>query len=73
MNKTTQRRPCPQGWPHGRGISGRMPVERVAGCSWIRWPDHRGISGRMPPEYAPKNGFQKTVVENRNSRALIPT
>ena len=31
MNKTTQRRPCPQGWPHGRGISGRMPPEYAHG------------------------------------------
>ncbi|MHB1632861.1 MAG: hypothetical protein ACYCQL_11710, partial [Acidithiobacillus sp.] len=46
MNKTTQRRPCPQGWPHGRGISGRMPVERVAGSPWNRWPDAAGIRRR---------------------------
>ena len=24
--------PLPQGWPHGRGISGRMFMESVAGC-----------------------------------------
>lgn len=35
--------PPPKGWPDGRGISGRMPVERVAECSWNQWPNGRGI------------------------------
>ncbi|MHB1644614.1 MAG: hypothetical protein ACYCS8_18510, partial [Acidithiobacillus sp.] len=54
----------PQGWPHGRGISGRMPVERVAECSWNRWPDHRGISDRMRPEYALRFAAMVTSFEN---------
>lgn len=32
-----------QGWPDGRGISGRMHVERVAGSALSRWPNGRGI------------------------------
>ena len=34
---------CLKGWPNGRGISGRMCVEWVAGSAWNRWPDGRGI------------------------------
>ena len=47
MNKTTQRRPCPQGvaawpwnqWPDHRGTGGRMFMESVAGSPWNQWPD----------------------------------
>ena len=40
------------GWPDGRGLSGRMRVERVAGSPWNRWPDAHGMGGRMAVESA---------------------
>ena len=42
------------GWPDGRGLSGRMRVERVAGSPWNRWPDAHGMGGRMAVESAPE-------------------
>ncbi|BFO06936.1 hypothetical protein KNHN1_53140 [Pseudomonas guariconensis] len=37
----------PVGWPDGRGISGRMRVEWVAGSPWNRWSDAHGMGGQM--------------------------
>ena len=40
---TLRRFPDQGGWPNGRGISGRMSVERVAESAWNQWPNGRGI------------------------------
>lgn len=45
---------CPVEWPDGRGISGRMRVEWVAGSAWNRWSDAHGMGGQMTVESAPK-------------------
>ena len=42
----------PVGWPDGRGISGRMRVEWVAGSAWNRWSDAHGMGGQMTVESA---------------------
>ena len=42
----------PVGWPDGRGISGRMRVEWVAGSPWNRWSDAHGMGGQMTVESA---------------------
>lgn|SRR5690606_28085478 len=42
----------PVGWPDGRGISGRMRVEWVAGSTWNRWSDAHGMGGQMTVESA---------------------
>src|SRR5690606_3915627 len=42
----------PVGWPDGRGISGRMRVEWVAGSPWNRWSDAHGMGGQMTVEKA---------------------
>ncbi|WP_205301668.1 hypothetical protein, partial [Pseudomonas aeruginosa] len=39
-------------WPDGRGISGRMRVEWVAGSAWNRWSDAHGMGGQMTVESA---------------------
>ncbi len=44
---------CPVEWPDGRGISGRMRVEWVAGSAWNRWSDAHGMGGQMTVESAP--------------------
>ncbi len=44
----------PVGWPDGRGISGRMRVEWVAGSPWNRWSDAHGMGGQMTVKSAPK-------------------
>lgn len=41
--QVTLRRFPDQGWPNGRGISGRIAVEQVAGSAWNQWPNERGI------------------------------
>ena len=43
---------CPVEWPDGRGISGRMRVEWVAGSAWNRWSDAHGMGGQMTVESA---------------------
>ena len=43
---------CPVEWPDGRGISGRMRVEWVAGSAWNRWSDVHGMGGQMTVESA---------------------
>ena len=43
---------CPVEWPDGRGISGRMRVEWVAGSPWNRWSDAHGMGGQMTVEAA---------------------
>ena len=43
---------CPVEWPDGRGISGRMRVEWVAGSPWNRWSDAHGMGGQMTVESA---------------------
>ncbi|MDH1283821.1 hypothetical protein N5C56_24575, partial [Pseudomonas chengduensis] len=43
---------CPVEWPDGRGISGRMRVEWVAGSTWNRWSDAHGMDGQMTVESA---------------------
>lgn len=45
---------CPVEWPDGRGISGRMRVEWVAGSAWNRWSDAHGMGGQMTVESAAK-------------------
>nr|QLG05109.1 Type III restriction-modification system methylation subunit [Pseudomonas aeruginosa] len=45
---------CPVEWPDGRGISGRMRVEWVAGSAWNRWSDAHGMGGQMTVESAVK-------------------
>jgi len=42
----------PVGWPDGRGISGRIRVEWVAGSPWNRWSDAHGMGGQMTVESA---------------------
>ncbi|MBW6122635.1 hypothetical protein KZ843_06970, partial [Pseudomonas aeruginosa] len=42
----------PVEWPDGRGISGRMRVEWVAGSAWNRWSDAHGMGGQMTVESA---------------------
>ncbi|WP_210146903.1 hypothetical protein, partial [Pseudomonas aeruginosa] len=39
-------------WPDGRGISGRIRVEWVAGSPWNRWSDAHGMGGQMTVESA---------------------
>ena len=43
---------CPVEWPDGRGISGRMRVEWVAGSPWNRWSDAHVMGGQMTVESA---------------------
>ena len=52
------------GWPDGRGLSGRMRVERVAGSPWNRWPDAHGMGGRMAVESAK---FQQDFAERTDA------
>ncbi len=47
---------CPVEWPDGRGISGRMRVEWVAGSAWNRWSDAHGMGGQMTVESASFSG-----------------
>src|SRR5690606_20709036 len=47
----------PVGWPDGRGISGRMRVEWVAGSTWNRWSDAHGMGGQMTVESAAAEGL----------------
>lgn len=53
----------PVEWPDGRGISGRMRVEWVAGSAWNRWSDVHGMGGQMTVESAATHG-------NRGSRQI---
>ena len=48
----------PVEWPDGRGISGRMRVEWVAGSAWNRWSDAHGMGGQMTVESATKRKYE---------------
>jgi hypothetical protein len=57
----------PVGWPDGRGISGRMRVEWVAGSPWNRWSDAHGMGGQMTVESA----VRLAIETNANIRHLV--
>ncbi|WP_223271198.1 hypothetical protein, partial [Pseudomonas putida] len=59
----------PVEWPDGRGISGRMRVEWVAGSAWNRWSDAHGMGGQMTVESA----FRTIVEETWSSDEPWPT
>jgi len=59
---------CPVEWPDGRGISGRMRVEWVAGSPWNRWSDAHGMGGQMTVESA--LGRKTQDPNDRRIRAL---
>ena len=53
---------CPVEWPDGRGISGRMRVEWVAGSAWNRWSDAHGMGGQMTVESATELLTEETAL-----------
>ena len=61
---------CPVEWPDGRGISGRIRVEWVAGSPWNRWSDAHGMGGQMTVESAGKG--QKDRVTMLPMRVVEP-
>ena len=67
---------CPVEWPEGRGISGRMRVEWVAGSTWNRWSDAHGMGGQMTVESAGQPRFAvwpvKAVICRRHESAPLP-
>ena len=62
---------CPVEWPDGRGISGRMRVEWVAGSPWNRWPDAHGMGGQMTVESAQRAQEDDQHAELRRLRAQL--
>ena len=59
---------CPVEWPEGRGISGRMRVEWVAGSTWNRWSDAHGMGGQMTVESA---GVVASRYEDVSGRCIL--
>jgi|GEM_PF-6623945 len=50
------RRFAPTAWPDDSGSGGRMVMEQVAGCTWIRWQN--GV------EYANRYAVSRSIVRN---------
>ena len=64
---------CPVEWPDGRGISGRMRVEWVAGSAWNRWSDAHGMGGQMTVESARFAKFFNDALGQRVKRPVPET